>query len=124
MNNVADLVKIFFHMTLNIKLYHWQTTSFSRHKATDDLFGELLELIDTFVEVYMGKYNRPQFNEKTSITIQEMSDEQAVKMIENYIKFLKVDLQKYIKTTDTDLFNIRDEMLQHFNKTLYLFTLN
>jgi DNA-binding ferritin-like protein len=111
-------------MTLNIKLYHWQTTSFSRHKATDDLFGELLELIDTFVEVYMGKYNRPQFNEKTSITIQEMSDEQAVKMIENYIKFLKVDLQKYIKTTDTDLFNIRDEMLQHFNKTLYLFTLN
>jgi len=124
MNNFDELIKVFFHMTLNIKLYHWQTTSYSRHKATDELFGNLIELIDKFVEVYIGRYERPQFNDKTPINIQRLSDEQAVKMINNYIKFLKTDIHKYINTSDTDLLNIRDEILQHFNRTLYLFTLN
>ncbi len=38
-----------------IKLYHWQTKSFARHKATDDLTAALDLAIDNFVEVYMGK---------------------------------------------------------------------
>jgi hypothetical protein len=32
-------------------------------------------------------------------------------------------LPKKIKTTDTDLLNIRDEILAELNKVLYLFTL-
>ena len=32
-----SLIKVFFHMTTTIKLYHWQTLSYPRHKATCDL---------------------------------------------------------------------------------------
>jgi hypothetical protein len=42
-----QLIKVFFHMTLNIKLYHWQTTSFARHKASCELLESLTDLIDT-----------------------------------------------------------------------------
>jgi len=38
-------------MTTTIKLYHWQTTVFARHKATEST--ALIGLTDQFVEVYM-----------------------------------------------------------------------
>lgn len=119
-----DIIKLFFHMANSIKLYHWQTTSFARHKATDDLFSNLQGLIDEFIEVYIGRYSRPNFSGEFKLKIQEMSDDSAVLLIQQYIDYLKNDIEKYLKPSDTDLLNIRDEMLSNLNKTLYLFTLN
>lgn len=118
-----NIVKFLFHMTTTIKLYHWQTTNFARHKATDELHGELTDLTDQFVEVYMGRYGRPQFPNGFRLGINELSDDNADDMIKEYIDYLKADLPKYLKEDDTDLLNIRDEMLANLNKTLYLFTL-
>jgi len=118
-----NIVKFLFHMTTTIKLYHWQTTNFARHKATDELHGALTDLTDQFVEVYMGIYGRPQFQNGFRLSISELSDDNADDMIKEYIDYLKADLPKYLKEDDTDLLNIRDEMLSNLNKTLYLFTL-
>lgn len=51
----GDLVASMLTIRNQIKLYHWQTHRFSRHKATDDLVSSLDENIDKFVEIYMGK---------------------------------------------------------------------
>ncbi len=110
-------------MLNTIKLYHWQTTNYARHKATDSLHSELSDLIDTFIEVYIGRYKRPSYNDTIKINIEELSDDSAVNAINEYISYLKTDLPKYLKSSDTDLLNIRDEMLQNLNQTLYLFTL-
>jgi len=119
-----DIIQMFFHMQLNIKLYHWQTKSYARHKATDDLLGNLSDLVDKFIEVYMGRYKRPDFSEGFTVIVDELTDESAKRLIENYITILKTKVPKYLKKeSDTDLLNIRDEMLENFNKTLYLFTL-
>ncbi len=118
-----DLIKLFFHMNLNIKLYHWQTKSYARHKATCDLHETLSTLSDQFIEVYMGRYERPEFSEQFPIMVKELSDKDAKDLIEEYITVLKKEVSKYIKSSDTDLMNIRDEMLAELNKTLYLFTL-
>lgn len=119
-----NIIKFLFHMTTTIKLYHWQTTNFARHKATDDLHGTLIDLTDQFVEVFMGRYGRPKFENGFRLGIEELSDSTADDMIREYIAYLKVDLPKYLKGDDTDLLNIRDEMLSALNKTLYLFTLS
>lgn len=119
-----DLIKLFFHMNLNIKLYHWQTKSYARHKATCDLHGALSDLSDKFIEVYMGRYERPDFKEPFTVMVKELNDNKTAKeLIEEYITVLKKEVVKYIKSSDTDLMNIRDEMLAELNKTLYLFTL-
>ena len=47
---ISEIVRFFFTLQLNIKMYHWNTTSYARHKATDDFGGKLLSLIDKFVE--------------------------------------------------------------------------
>ena len=118
-----DLVKLFFHMNLNLKLYHWQTKSYSRHKATCQLYDILSEKSDEFIEVYMGKYQRPEFKDNFTILIKELNDKNAKELLEEYVSVLKKEISKYIKQNDTDLMNIRDEMLSAINKTIYLFTL-
>lgn len=118
-----DLVKLFFHMNLNIKLYHWQTKSYARHKATCSLHEKLGALSDQFIETYMGRYTRPEFKETFDVTVKELSDDNAKDLIEEYISVLKKEVSKYIRSSDTDLMNIRDEMLGELNQTLYLFTL-
>jgi len=113
-------------MTLRdqIKIYHWQTNEFSRHKATDDLVGKLDENIDKFTEVYMGKYGRPKFGGRTSmIKIRNFHDREAPELLKSAIEWLTNKLPRSLKNTDTDLLNIRDEIVADLNQTLYLFTL-
>jgi len=119
-----ELIEVFFHMQMTIKLYHWQTKSFARHKATDDLLLALAPLVDQFIEVYMGRYKRPNFTKGMEITVEQMSDGEAGEYMGYYVDFLKNEVPKNLKSSDTDLMNIRDEMLSLFNKTMYLFTLN
>ena len=118
-----NIVKALLHMTTVIKLYHWQTKSFARHKASCELFNNLTGLTDTFVETYIGRYERPEFMEGFRINVRQLSDDEVVKKVKEYIDYLKNELPKYLSDDDTDLLNIRDEMLGELNKTLYLFTL-
>jgi hypothetical protein len=119
-----NIIKLFFHMTSTIKLYHWQTTSFPRHKATCELHTSLQDLADQFIEVYMGRYQRPNFPQGFKLQIKELSDQSAPDVLLQYIDFLKNELPTYLNPNDSDLLNIRDEMLSNLNKTLYLFTLS
>jgi hypothetical protein len=119
-----EIIKVFFHMQSAIKLYHWQTTTYARHIATNDLLAGVLPLIDSFIETYIGRYDRPSFKSGVRLVIEEITDDTSVNLIEYYIKFLKNEIPKYVKSSDTDLLAIRDEILALLNKTLYLFTLN
>jgi hypothetical protein len=120
----AQHVHFFFSMREQVKLYHWQTYMYPRHKATDDLIKSLDENIDLFVEVYMGKYGRPNITKATNtVVVKNMSDKNAGKFIKECIAYLQGPLTRSLKGTDTDLANIRDEMLANLNQILYLFTL-
>ena len=120
-NTGGSIVDTMLYIRSQIKLYHWQTTSFSRHKATDDLVKSLDENIDKFIEVYMGKYGRPRVG--ATIPIRNFSEQDGKKFVEKQVRYLTVVLPRKISPTDTDLLNIRDEILADINQTLYLFTL-
>jgi len=111
-------------MRNQIKLFHWQTKQFSRHKATDAVVDSLDESIDKYVEVYMGKYGRMKMTSATSsIHLKNLSESSIIKCIKQCILYLNNDLVKKLKDSDTDLLNIRDEMLAELNQLLYLFSL-
>ena len=120
----AGNIHFFFTLREQLKVYHWQTTSFAQHKATDEIIKELDESIDLFVEVYIGKYGRPRITPATStITIKNLTDKTLVKFVKQALEYLQKNLTKQLKGNDTDLINIRDEMVGNLNKLLYLFTL-
>lgn len=121
--SAAD-IQFFFQMREQIKLYHWQTKLYSRHKATDSVIDALDEHIDKYVEVYMGKYGRPKLTTRTNtIKVSNLSEANILKFIKQCITVLQTTLVKNLKPTDTDLVNLRDEMLGELNQLLYLFTL-
>jgi hypothetical protein len=52
---LEPIVKELFHLVLSIKLYHWRTTSLSRHRASDELWSQILASMDKFVEDDMAE---------------------------------------------------------------------
>jgi len=50
-------------MEQQMRIFHWQTKSYARHQAFGMIYGQLGDLIDSFVEAYMGKYGRVQVSE-------------------------------------------------------------
>ena len=117
----GDIVTHLLTIRNQIKLYHWQTKQFSRHTATDALTAALDLSIDNFVESYMGRYGRPTVT--GSIKLHNFSEAAAKSFVSKETKYLETDLPRTIGKTDSDLLNIRDEILAELTKVSYLFTL-
>jgi len=124
MEGADHIVAYLLSMHDTVRLYHWQTRSHARHVATCELMSGLLPLIDSMVETYMGRYQRPNYGGGgVTLHVAELSDTSAIEKLQAYGRWLKVDLPAFLKPHDTDLFNIRDEMLALIHQTLYRFTL-
>ena len=120
----AEDIHFFLHLRNQIKLYHWQTKVYSRHIATDTALVQLENSIDSFVEIYIAKYGRPKMSATTgTIRLQNLTEAGATRLIQSSVRYLQGPLSKRLKATDTDLINIRDELIAELNQLLYLFTL-
>jgi len=107
-----------------LKIHHWQTKSYAEHQALGGAYNEFSELIDEFVEVFMGKYGRIESKDGFKIELSNYKDIAAADFVDKYIDYLINELPKSLEETDTDLFNIRDEMLAQLHKLKYLLTLS
>jgi len=120
----SAIIQFFFTMRDQIKLYHWQTVSYARHKATDEVIERLDKNIDRFTEVYIGKYGRPKIRALT-YTVEQLNDKKVMSYVHECIKVLQGALMKGLTSMeDSDLFTIRDEMLADLHQLVYLFTLH
>jgi DNA-binding ferritin-like protein len=123
-NMKEELIIQFFTLQHQIKVLHWQTKSYARHKAYDDVYSSLGELIDNFVEIYMGKYGRVEFSGgEGSITLKNTDSLQLNNFLKDNIDWLKSLNEKLKSDNDSDLLNLRDEMMGEINKLRYLLTL-
>ena len=119
MGDFSEVVKAMLTLRNQIKVYHWQTFSFARHKATDKLLDALDDTIDKSVETAMGIYGRPTFARDSvlqiSSFISETEGSQLVRSLAKYLNELPLE--------NRALSNIRDDFLAEVHKTEYLFTL-
>ncbi len=104
------------------RILHWETKSYSRHKAYDMVYEELDDLIDKFAECLMGKYGAIKLsNEKIKLVgAQDLDINKFLNDIKNFLISLSDTFDPKI---DSDLLNIRDEILALQNKLRYLLTL-
>ena len=105
------------------KILHWQTTSFSQHKSFDEIVSSLVENTDEFIETYMGKYGRVIATNTFNITLANYKDTDFMALTDKYIGFLIGFNDMLDKAQDSDLLNIRDEILASLNQLKYLLTL-
>jgi vacuolar-type H+-ATPase subunit E/Vma4 len=122
----GDIVQYFINYKENMRMYHWQTKKHSRHVASGEHYASVDTLIDQFVETLQGKYGRVYLDTSNNkVVLGNNSDEQIVEFMKKFAEYLVEEIPKILDNKkDTDLLNIRDEILADINKTLYLFTLN
>ena len=121
-----EITVIFLEMLLMVKLFHWKTTSYATHKATDDLYTKLNANIDNFIEVLLGKTGlRTDLMHNKNIKLVDLSSTESLKReVEGFKGYLVSlnDNQMMKKMSNTDLYNIRDTLLGDLNQFLYLLT--
>ena len=119
MNFITNLLT----MHNQFKVYHWQTQkkigSFAQHEAFGKAYDELTDKIDDFIEVYQGKYGVIMGKNGFNINLKNLDDNPNV-FIDEFINYLTVHVTNALDPkADTDLLNIRDEMLGILNQTKY-----
>lgn len=120
----TNISRVLLQVLFTMKMYHWHTTSYSRHKATDFFYGEAHKLIDRFVEVMMSRYGRVIAGSApvTHKPLIAVTDANASRFLEDFADFLIRNVPMD-PTADVDLISIRDDLLGVTRQTLYLFTL-
>ncbi len=109
----------FFSHQIKLKLYHFQTNSYGAHKASDAYLTEFLANFDLFMEVAQGIYGKLETSE-LNISFETLNDNSIMNELDDFVEML-AQLSQYI-VGNTDLLNIKDEMIAEANKLKYLLT--
>ena len=119
-----NLIGRLLFMQMQLRIFHWQTLSFAQHKAFGEAYETLDGMIDEFVEVFQGKRGIVKAREKFVVELRNLSDHDPISCLDECIGFLSGELTASLDAdADTDLLNLRDEMLATLNKTKYLLRL-
>ena len=122
---IQDVISQFIKFQQQLRILHWGTRSYARHKAFDEIYAELHGVIDKFVEVYQGKYGVIKFPSGVKVDLENAESTDINKLLQEFCKVLIEVVPKEIQEgpTNTDLLNIRDEILGAVNKLKYLLRL-
>lgn len=121
--NLNTKVNLLLGIHAQLKIFHWQTKGYARHNAFAQTRDELEDLMDSFVEESMGKYGRFTLDDETkNIELFNLSELKPLEMVETICQSF-IGFTQELDPVDTNLLNIRDEMLGLFQKLKYLLTL-
>jgi len=145
MSNASLVMLSFFQIQNTLKFSHWRTKSYAEHKALDDFMSKFLDNMDKFIEIWQGKYGRIDIKGKSAdLKVYKVNKGELVKYLDILIGFFGgnnasgcgrykitgkknycgITLLDIVKNTDTDLLNIRDEIVGNINQLKYLLTLS
>ena len=122
LNSSGDIILFFMDMLTTVKLYHWKTMNYATHKATDELYDDLNKYVDEFVEVLLGYKGGVRAKlPRTQVTLHDCNSiEEFKKKIDGYKNVLIGFTSRFDGKKNSDLLNIRDEILATLNKSLYV----
>jgi DNA-binding ferritin-like protein len=111
-------IPFFMELLHTVKMFHWNTKSYARHKATDELHTALQSLVDKYVEISLAK-SRTSLPKSMKLEIMTLSDPAMV----NKLDEASLYIEQKIKPKEDELKNIRDEILATIKSCMYLFSM-
>lgn len=119
----GEVILKLVEVQIQLRQLHWQTKSYAKHQAYGKIYEDMDDLIDMFAEVCMGKHGRPEYKGGYTIQGKDISEISVQEFIDETCDFLISLTDVYDQSEDSDLLNLRDEILALFNKLKYLLTL-
>ena len=118
--NEQEVIQYFLALTAQVKVFHWATMSYSKHKALDELHGSLSDKMDHFVECYIGKYKKQPLK-NFMVQSKATSDTSGLdKFLDATHDQLMAMHKAFDKEKARELCNILEEMMAEIDKTVYL----
>lgn len=111
--NVEECVMRLLNSATNTHVMHFQTKSYSVHKALETYYTEIVDLVDTFVESYQGKFGIIEHYPMDN----ELPTKEPLQYLISVIDYLKE--ARPLLPQDTELQNILDEIASLLDSTLY-----
>ena len=122
---MKKIIVKFLQLQAQMRIMHWQTTSYAEHNAFGGFYDAADDIIDKLVEAIQGKYGRILLGGLDSIII---SDYSALKL-----NMFLMDLETFLcsdiytcgidKMRDSEIENIVQELRAEVDKLKYLLTL-
>ncbi len=97
--------------------FHLLTRSHAQHKALESYYEDIVPLLDTWAESYMGMYGRIKKVKLSSRVLTNSAQSTR------YFRALLTRIRTLKLPRDTWLKNIQDEIVALINRTLYKLTL-
>lgn len=113
---VGQFVSTLLASRTQAHIYHLQTPSFAAHKALNEYYDGVVDLVDSFVEGYQGKYGII-----TGYSNVALLEYESCEAIINYFTILDAFISKTreLVCQDSYLQNIIDEIIMLINSTIY-----
>lgn len=124
-SGISELAIELLGVAVQLKVYHWQTPSYARHKASDALVSAISDKTDKLVEVLQGLTNsRVRIGgESSSIALANMDDVEARRFLEHVRRdILHGPVLNAWSERDSSIANIRDDLVADVHQAQYLFT--
>ena len=109
---VVNFASTMLHSITCAHMLHLKTTSYAAHKALQNYYEDIEDLIDTWIESYQGKYSTIETYDNTFANH------------DNALEYM-IEVSDYVTRTrkslpaDTELQNIIDEMASLIDSTIY-----
>ena len=127
MNNTKQIKKELNEICMNLlnhqivmKLFHFQTTTYGAHKASDAYLEKFSGLMDQFLEVAQGIYGKVSLS-RYAVSGNAHKNETINTHLNGMISYLKTKINT-ILSNYTELINLRDELLSDLEQLKYLLT--
>lgn len=114
MEPINQLVSTLFASRTQAHIFHLQTRSFAQHKALQDYYDGIIDIVDGFIESYQGKYGIIRGYSSPAVF---REDDDTVKYFEGLVKFTELNRERLPQ--DTYLQNQVDEIVSLLESTLY-----
>lgn len=117
---MVDLISMLLHSRNQTQVYHWRVTgvgSYAAHKALQEYYEGIVDLLDTIVESYQGKYGIQSIKPVNGID-NDASVENIISYFEKIAKFVD-SKRKDESLKDSFIQNEIDNIVLLVNSTLY-----
>lgn len=125
-NEKRRIIKFMVRLQNVIVLYHWSTRTYSKHIASDKLYSDLQDMIDTFIEIYIAKTCASSRLDSLTengfaMRVNLCNDETFIVELDNAIATLSEEglVGSCIKGIG-ELESVRDEMIGSIQRAKYL----
>jgi len=120
--NLTEFIQAMFKLQIIVKMNHWGTDKYHRHKIMNKFHEKLQDITDKIVETYQGRNGKIDLNRIKNLTmmVPMVGDDGMITVVQEVIDMVE---SKIYPKVEKETVALMDELLAILQQTKYLLSL-